>query len=111
MSSSGSCSSRTGASRTDQPARRALSIFEDFRPDILISDLGMPGMDGYDLIKEIRALPLEKGGRVPAIALTGYVSLEEQNRVREFGFDSHLSKPLDHEILLKSISEILDLES
>ncbi|HUR98419.1 MAG TPA: ATP-binding protein [Pyrinomonadaceae bacterium] len=89
-------------------AQEALEIFEEFRPDLLLSDIGMPGMDGYDLIRRIRSLPPEKGGGVPAIALTGYVSVEEQSRVREFGFNGHLSKPLDHGILIKRIGELLD---
>ena len=88
-------------------AQEAVALFENFRPDLLISDLGMPGMDGYDLIQKIRELSAERGGKVPAIALTGYVSTEEQNRVREFGFDSHMSKPLDHGLLIKRIRELL----
>jgi signal transduction histidine kinase/ActR/RegA family two-component response regulator len=85
----------------------ALAVFDQFKPDLLISDLGMPGMDGYDLIKNIRSLRPENGGSVPAIALTGYVSAEEQQRVRESGFNSHLSKPLDHRILINRITELL----
>ena len=88
-------------------AEEALAIFAEFRPDLLISDLGMPGMDGYDLIKKIRSKPASSGGGVPAIALTGYVSAEEQKRVREFGFNGHLSKPLDDEILINQINELL----
>ena len=85
----------------------ALSLFDDFRPDLLISDLGMPGMDGYDLIKQIRALPPENGGGVPAIALSGYVSIDEQTRVKESGFDSYVPKPLDYDTLIKKIGELL----
>ena len=91
-------------------AREALSIFEDFDPDLVISDLGMPEMDGYDLIREIRAFSPEKGGKVPALALTGYVSAEEQTRVRESGFDGHLAKPLDHDILVSRIEELLNVD-
>jgi PAS domain S-box-containing protein len=89
-------------------AMECLAQFTAFRPDILISDLGMPEMDGYDLIKQVRSLSAESGGDVPAIALTGYVSVEEQKRVRASGFDSHIAKPLDQSILVQTISELLD---
>ena len=105
-------SARNAQIATAASAKEALLIFEEFCPNLLISDLGMPGMDGYDLIKQIRALSPEKGGKVRAIALTGYVSAEEQNRVREFGFDCHLSKPLDHDVLIAKIGELLrDVQS
>jgi PAS domain S-box-containing protein len=85
----------------------ALNHFSTFEPDILISDLGMPEMDGYDLIKRIRAFPSENGGRVPAIALTGYVSSEEQKRVQTAGFDIHVAKPVDFDGLMEIINNLL----
>jgi signal transduction histidine kinase/ActR/RegA family two-component response regulator len=85
----------------------ALTQFSVFEPDILISDLGMPEMDGYDLIKQIRALPSENGGRTPAIALTGYVSAEEQKRVQQSGFDIHVAKPVDFNKLMEIINNLL----
>jgi PAS domain S-box-containing protein len=88
-------------------ALEALHEFSIFKPDILISDLGMPGMDGYDLIKKIRALPAEAGGQIPAVALTGYVSLEEKKRVREAGFNTHVAKPVDLPELVKILSNLL----
>jgi signal transduction histidine kinase/ActR/RegA family two-component response regulator len=88
-------------------AGEALAQFSAFEPDILISDLGMPDMDGYDLIRQIRALPAESGGRTPAIALTGYVSVDEQKRVQSSGFDIHVAKPVDFNRLMKIISNLL----
>ncbi|MET0753486.1 MAG: ATP-binding protein [Pyrinomonadaceae bacterium] len=88
-------------------AGEALAQFSTFEPDILISDLGMPEMDGYDLIKRIRALPVESGGRTPAIALTGYVGAEEQKRVQTSGFDIHVAKPVDFNRLMKIINDLL----
>ena len=88
-------------------AVQALEQFSVFGPDLLISDLGMPEMDGYDLIRHIRALPTEHGGKTPAIALTGYVSLEEQKRVHEAGFSVHLAKPVDFNKLLEIIQNLL----
>ncbi|HEX2641234.1 MAG TPA: ATP-binding protein [Pyrinomonadaceae bacterium] len=88
-------------------ALEALNQVSVFKPDILISDLGMPEMDGYDLIRQIRALPPENGGQTPAIALTGYVSAEEQKRVRAAGFDIHVAKPVDFHKLLEIIKSLL----
>lgn len=87
-------------------ANEALAELPIFNPDILISDLGMPGMDGYDLIKQVRALSAEEGGQIPAIALTGYVSVEEKKRVEKAGFNFHIAKPVDFPELLKIISEM-----
>ena len=88
-------------------AGEALAQFSTFEPDILISDLGMPELDGYDLIKQIRALPTESGGRTPAIALTGYVGAEEQKRVQSSGFNIHVAKPVDFNKLMKIINNLL----
>jgi CheY-like chemotaxis protein/two-component sensor histidine kinase len=88
-------------------AREALAQLAVFNPDILISDLGMPEMDGYDLIRQIRAMPSESGGQTPAIALTGYVSAEEQKRVRSAGFDIHVAKPVDFQKLMGIIRNLL----
>ncbi len=88
-------------------AREALAEFSTFAPHILISDLGMPEMDGYDLVRQIRALPPASGGQTPAIALTGYVSAEEQKRVHAAGFDIHVAKPVDFNKLLDIINNLL----
>lgn len=90
-----------------ETAAEALRQVSSWRPDALISDIGMPQMDGYTLIKAIRQLPDEQGGRTPAIALTAYAS--SQDRVKAFmaGFQAHLAKPIElHELLavLASIS-------
>lgn len=92
---------------TAESVKEALAQFAESKPDILISDLGMPEMDGYDLIKQIRAFPEENDKRTPAIALTGYVSAEEQKRVEAAGFDVHIAKPVDYNKLLKTISSLL----
>jgi CheY-like chemotaxis protein len=93
--------------RLAETAAEALAQISAWRPDALISDIGLPGMDGYMLIKAIRQLSDEQGGRTPAIALTAYAS--SQDRVRAFmaGFQAHLAKPIElHELLavLASIS-------
>ena len=64
-------------------------------PDILISDIGMPGVDGYDLIRQIRRLPAGKGGKVPAIALTAYTRTEDRLQALRAGYDMHVPKPVE----------------
>ena len=64
-------------------------------PDILISDVGMPGIDGYDLIRQIRDLPRERGGRVAAIALTAYTRTEDRLHALRAGYDMHVPKPVE----------------
>ena len=65
------------------------------RPDVLISDIGMPGQDGYALIRQVRALSPEDGGRTPAIALTAYARAEDRVKAVVAGFQHHLSKPIE----------------
>ena len=64
-------------------------------PDILISDIGMPGVDGYDLIRRIRGLPAASGGKVPAIALTAYTRTEDRLQALRAGYDMHVPKPVE----------------
>jgi signal transduction histidine kinase/ActR/RegA family two-component response regulator len=63
-------------------------------PDVVVSDIGMPGKDGYDLIRRLRALDPEHGGKIPAIALTGYANVEERARALSEGFQMHIPKPV-----------------
>jgi signal transduction histidine kinase/CHASE3 domain sensor protein len=76
-------------------ASEALSMFQRERPDVIISDIGMPGEDGYSLIRKIRALPVERGGRTPAVALTAYARSEDAQRAFSAGFQIHLAKPVE----------------
>jgi CheY-like chemotaxis protein len=64
-------------------------------PDVLISDIGMPGEDGYDLIGQVRVLPVEYGGRIPAVALTAYGRTQDQVQALAAGFQSHVAKPVE----------------
>jgi signal transduction histidine kinase len=73
--------------------RDALTQFERFQPDAVLLDIGMPGMDGYEVARRIRALPA--GAATPLIALTGWGQQEDVRRCFEAGFDHHLVKPLD----------------
>jgi len=76
-------------------AREALAAIEESRPDLLISDIGMPGEDGYELIRRVRALPAGRGGKIPAIALTAYARTEDRLRALRSGYQMHVSKPVE----------------
>jgi PAS domain S-box-containing protein len=76
-------------------AVEALEEMERQRFDVLISDIGMPLMDGYALIEKVRRLPLERGGGIPAIALTAYAGVEARMRALSAGYQSHLPKPVE----------------
>jgi PAS domain S-box-containing protein len=67
----------------------------DVRPDVIVSDIGMPEMDGYSLIRRIRSLPTEQGGRTPAVALTAYARTEDAQRAFAAGYQMHVSKPVE----------------
>jgi CheY-like chemotaxis protein len=64
-------------------------------PDILISDIGMPGSDGYELIRKVRSLPVNRGGKVAAVALTAYTRIEDRLHALRAGYDMHVPKPVE----------------
>lgn len=98
---------QSGASvRTADSARSAMNLFADpraKRPDVLISDLAMPDEDGYSLISRIRHLPEERGGHVPALALSAFASAESRQRAFEAGFHRYLTKPFDPELIVDQV--------
>lgn len=83
-----------------------LALVKTWRPDLVISDIGMPGKDGYHFIRTLRALPPEEGGETPAIALTAFSREEDQTRALALGFQRHLSKPLEVRELCAAIADI-----
>jgi PAS domain S-box-containing protein len=91
---------------TSHSAAEALEALEQHKPDILISDLGMPDEDGYSLISKIRALPAERGGQIPAAALTAYARAEDRMRVLRSGFQFHLPKPVDSAELVTVVASL-----
>jgi CheY-like chemotaxis protein len=76
-------------------AAEALAAISGGAPDLLISDIGMPDEDGYDLIRRVRELPAESGGRVPAIALTAYARTEDRLQALRAGYQMHVPKPVE----------------
>ncbi|MGV2826511.1 hybrid sensor histidine kinase/response regulator [Myxosarcina sp. GI1(2024)] len=87
-------------------AMEALEIFEAFQPDVLVSDIGMPEVDGYSLIEKIRALPPEKGGEVNAIALTAYAREENRQQALTSGYQAHIAKPLEPAAFVQLVAEL-----
>ena len=84
----------------------ALQAFAQCRPDVLVSDIAMPGEDGYDLIKRVRALSEQDGGRTPAVALTAYVRLEDERAALSAGYDRHIRKPVDVAELVGAVAQL-----
>jgi len=75
-------------------ADEALEALQRERPDVLVSDLAMPGKGGYWLIRQVRALPPERGGATPAAALTGFTGPEHRASILRAGFQYHVEKPV-----------------
>lgn len=99
---------RHGARVTStKSAAEALEAFENEVPDVLISDIGMPDQDGYQLIRKLRALPVEKGGNIPAIALTGYASRKDRERALNSGYHQHIAKPIEQVDLIAAIAALI----
>jgi CheY-like chemotaxis protein len=79
--------------RVATSARAALLMVQQEVPDAIVSDIMMPGEDGYWLIRALRELPAAEGGRVPALAVTGDPGTHSSERTRRAGYDGHLAKP------------------
>lgn len=85
----------------------ALEIFNQRVPILLISDIGMPGMDGYMLIRQIRKRSKQAGGQVSAIALTAYASDQDHKKAIEAGFQTYVTKPVDPDVLTEVVRGVL----
>lgn len=94
---------------TATTARAALQKLRTFRPEVLVTDLGMPEVDGYGLLREIRKLSTDEGGRTPAIALSAYTRREDAARAFSAGFQTHVPKPVDPEQLLRLVANLAGL--
>lgn len=87
-------------------ASEAFEMLQRLKPDILVSDIGMPDEDGYTLITRIRDLSAEKGGQTPAIALTAYARTEDRIRALAAGFQTHMAKPVEPAELIAVIQSL-----
>jgi PAS domain S-box-containing protein len=83
-----------------------LHLVRSEHPDVLVADIGMPGVDGYAFIKAVRALPPDEGADIPAVALTALVRDEDRTRAIEAGYQSHLAKPVNRDALLTTLSRL-----
>ncbi len=88
-------------------AEEALTALDQFQPDVLISDIGMPEVDGYALMRQIRQLLPQQGGLIRAIALTAYAGEYNQQQALEAGFQRHVAKPVEPYELVKTIATLL----
>ncbi len=90
---------------TTSPAR-AIELVPRERPDVIVSDIGMPEIDGYELIRRVRALPANEGGRTPAIAVTAYVRREDAERAYASGFQRHVPKPVEPRDVVAAVANL-----
>jgi signal transduction histidine kinase/ActR/RegA family two-component response regulator len=87
-------------------AEECLGILAESKTGVLIADIGMPGMDGYSLIRQIRALPADQRGQTPAIALTAFARSEDRRRAMLAGFDIHVAKPVEPSELVAVVARL-----
>src|SRR5947208_3604853 len=88
-------------------AEEAFEHVEQWHPDILVSDIGLPDVDGYALIQKLRTLEAERGWSIPALAVTSYARVDARTRARSSGFQMHVAKPLEPADLVAAITRLL----
>jgi CheY-like chemotaxis protein len=88
-------------------ASEVVAALASFKPMVLLCDIGMPNMDGHALMQQIRALPPEQGGQVPAIAVTAYVREADHQKALDSGFQKHIAKPIALEALAIAVAELV----
>jgi CheY-like chemotaxis protein len=86
----------------------ALALIPEVAPDVLLSDIAMSGEDGFALIRRVRALDADKGGLVPAIALTAYAGASDRARALSAGFQLHMAKPFDPLDVARSVQRLVE---
>jgi PAS domain S-box-containing protein len=91
---------------TASMAEDALELIERERPHVLVSDIGMPNVDGYELLKRVRTLGAARGGNLPAIALTAFARSEDRTRALRAGFLVHVSKPVEPSELVATVASV-----
>lgn len=91
---------------TAASSAEALRLLEEWKPDVLVADIGMPDEDGYTLIHKVRALPEHQGGRIPAMALTAFARTEDRVRILSSGFQIHVAKPVEPVELIAAVASL-----
>ncbi|MET0286332.1 MAG: ATP-binding protein [Polyangiales bacterium] len=92
--------------RSAGSAQELRALLREELPDLILSDIGMPEEDGYSLIQQVRRLPPEEGGRVPAVAITAYARSEDRAHALRAGFDNHVTKPVDSDELFAVLAAL-----
>ena len=87
-------------------AEEALNNLQVFKPDVLLSDIGLPIESGYELIRKVRSLPSESS-RIPAVALTAFATEKDRQRALAAGFQAHLVKPVEPDVLVEAIERLV----
>ena len=87
-------------------AAEGVARLRDVRPDVLVSDIGMPGTDGYAFIRQVRQLPRAEGGDVPALAITALARSQDRTRAMLAGYHAHLAKPFEAPELLATVASL-----
>ncbi len=87
-------------------AQEAIAVLENWRPDVLVSDIGMPDMDGYELIRKVKAMESARGRSLPAVALTAYARDEDREQSIAAGYQMHLAKPVEPSELVNAIAQL-----
>lgn len=95
---------------TASTGEEALEMLAQHQPHILISDIGMPGYDGYELIRTVRGLGPDRGGNTPAVALTALAGSQDRDRAIHAGYQMHLSKPVDPEVLINAVASLVQTD-
>lgn len=93
---------------TVKSASDAIEFLRRHVPDVIISDVGMPGVDGYEFIRKVRSLPPERGGKIPAVALTAYARGEDRLRALRAGYQMHVAKPIEVAELLTIVASLTE---
>ena len=91
---------------TYESAEAAMALLGEFVPSVFISDLSMPGLDGLEFMRRVRALPAERGGRTPALAITAYYEDFVAASALQAGFNAYLTKPIKLEPLCVTVREL-----
>jgi CheY-like chemotaxis protein len=92
--------------RTAASANSALIIMDEWQPDVIVADIGMPEVDGYEFIRQVRARNAERGGHIPAAALTAYARTQDRMKVLSAGFQMHVPKPIQPAELVTVVASL-----
>jgi signal transduction histidine kinase/DNA-binding response OmpR family regulator len=92
--------------RRSSSVDEALEVLSRWRPDVILSDIGMPEWDGYQFIEKLRRLPADRGGAIPAAAITSYATEEDRRRALAMGYQLHVAKPVKPDDIIDAVSRL-----